>query len=589
MNVLATPISSDVPTPGELVSRNATAGSSPTNWLDLLNSKLQTEGQATPVRSEPAASTTPSATTVTKSVSAPESALASASTASTAAGPAAPTGTASASANLQIGRPSGQPQARLKRPGTADETAGAAELMAAFQFKAAPLPITHPMASVETGTVESGMESTGGNADAMGDAVASYPLGLGKSELGGPIGHESTSDNSAQPWTGHFVSTQPSGSADKNAVRPSLPLSPKRSDQASIQLSLTGSPEELQQPHTAPAIPLQNWERPISAPVMAMLAAPFPDTAGPLPVPPPEAMSALPKASLSALPVESGLDAANRLSSATIALGDKATEPIRTEPTTAADLTQPNISNEMPPPEAPVEILGTPTAQPESTMKSGREQSEIAGWFTRGFLTRQNSAGDGRRVQAAISTGWRTKHSAGTEPGEITALTATSPLTSGVPQNFSTDAMEVASHPSNLATHITEQAVHFKSSGLDSMQVVLKPDPKTEIHLEFVTRDGQIEAHARVASGDIQQLGHNWTHLQDSLAQQGIRLLPLSGSDSFAGGTGTQGETARRELPELPGNLPATAKPSAAPTTGSTADLTVRQLIKRLGLLDSWA
>ena len=225
-------------------------------------------------------------------------------------------------------------------------------------------------------------------------------------------------------------------------------------------------------------------------------------------------------------------------------------------------------------------------------MKSGREQSEIAGWFTRGFLTRQNSTGDGRRVPAVVSTAWRTKHPASPEPGEISALTATGPASSGVPNNLSSDAMEVAAAPHRLEAPITEQAIHFKSSGLNSTQVVLKPDPQTEIHLEFITRDGQTEAHARVASGDVQQLGHNWAHLQDSLAQQGIRLLPLSGAESFAAGMGSQGDgAARRELPLPLESVPAVGKPAAPSLTANAAatDLTVRQLIKRLGLLDSWA
>ena len=223
-------------------------------------------------------------------------------------------------------------------------------------------------------------------------------------------------------------------------------------------------------------------------------------------------------------------------------------------------------------------------------MKSGHEQSEIAGWFTRGFLTRQNSPGDGRRVPAVISTGWRAKHAAGSETDAISALSAANPAVSGTANEFSADAKEVAASVP-LATHIAEQAVQFKSSGLNSMSVVLKPDVHTEIRLEFATRDGQIEARAHVASGDLQQLGANWTQLQDSLAQQGIRLLPLAGGEALAMGAGAQGNgTARRELPEASDGAAPALKPSALSLTASTAsNLTVRQLIKRLGLLDSWA
>ncbi|HTH47187.1 MAG TPA: hypothetical protein VMB21_06725 [Candidatus Limnocylindria bacterium] len=242
-------------------------------------------------------------------------------------------------------------------------------------------------------------------------------------------------------------------------------------------------------------------------------------------------------------------------------------------------------------PHAAGEIHGTPGAQGGGTMKSGREQSEIAGWFTRGFLTRQNSTGDGRRVTAAISTSWRTKHSADGEFGDLSALNGSSPIASGAQAGLAADAMEVAAAPVSVAAHITEQAVHFKSSGLNSLQVVLKPDSNTEIHLKFVTRDGQTEAHAHVAMGDLQHLGSNWTQLQDSLAQQGIRLLPLSSDGSFAGGAGAQGDgAARPPLPEVPGTPLVAAKPVSPSSAASTApEPTVHQLIKRLGLLDSWA
>jgi hypothetical protein len=267
---------------------------------------------------------------------------------------------------------------------------------------------------------------------------------------------------------------------------------------------------------------------------------------------------------------------------------EKVAEPLPPEPA----ISQPAAEaiNAPVPPADSVEIRGTHGAQGESTMKSGHEQSEIAGWFTRGFLTRQNSPGDSRRVSAVISTGWRTKHAAGSETDAVAALSAANPAVSGAANEFSADAKEVAA-PVPLATHIAEQAVQFKSSGLNSMSVVLKPDAHTEIRLEFATRDGQIEARAHVASGDLQQLGSNWTQLQDSLAQQGIRLLPLAGGDALAMGAGSQGNgTARRELPEASDSAVPALKPSALSLTAGTAsNLTVRQLIKRLGLLDSWA
>ena len=310
----------------------------------------------------------------------------------------------------------------------------------------------------------------------------------------------------------------------------------------------------------------------------------------------PESISHLrsgPPVAVKDLPVEAASKATpapSETKSLTLPTGwEKVSESTKPEP--VAEQAAGVITDNQQPPAESVEIRGTPGAPQESTMKSGREQSEIAGWFGRGFLTRQNSPGDGRRVQAVISTGWRTKHAAGSETDDISALSAGNPALSGTPNELSADAKEVAAAPVPLATHIAEQAIHFKSSGLNSMAVVLKPDPQTEIRLEFATRDGQIEARAHVTGGDLQQLGSNWTQLQDSLAQQGIRLLPLSGGEALAMGTGAQGDgAARRELPQTPENGSPAPQPSSLPITASTAsNLTVRQHIKRLGLLDSWA
>jgi hypothetical protein len=66
----------------------------------------------------------------------------------------------------------------------------------------------------------------------------------------------------------------------------------------------------------------------------------------------------------------------------------------------------------------------------------------------------------------------------------------------------------------------------------DSMAVVLRPDANTELVLHVTQRNGQIETAVRCERGDLDALNALWPQLQDSLAQQKIRLAPLRESTS---------------------------------------------------------
>jgi hypothetical protein len=66
----------------------------------------------------------------------------------------------------------------------------------------------------------------------------------------------------------------------------------------------------------------------------------------------------------------------------------------------------------------------------------------------------------------------------------------------------------------------------------DSMAVVLRPDADTELFVHLAQRNGQVEATVRCERGDAQLLGALWGQLQESLAQQKVRLAPLQESPS---------------------------------------------------------
>jgi hypothetical protein len=92
---------------------------------------------------------------------------------------------------------------------------------------------------------------------------------------------------------------------------------------------------------------------------------------------------------------------------------------------------------------------------------------------------------------------------------------------------------------SNLLLRETSLVRQYSS---DSMAVVLRPDDNTELYVHFAQRNGQIEATIRCDRGDAHQLGALWPQLQESLAQQRVRLAPLqegpSANSNFNHSTG---------------------------------------------------
>ncbi len=81
-----------------------------------------------------------------------------------------------------------------------------------------------------------------------------------------------------------------------------------------------------------------------------------------------------------------------------------------------------------------------------------------------------------------------------------------------------------------ISSLIARESALVKKHGSDSLAVVLRPDAETELFVHLSQRDGQIEATVRCERGDVHQLGALWTQLQESLAQQKVRLAPLQES-----------------------------------------------------------
>jgi hypothetical protein len=70
----------------------------------------------------------------------------------------------------------------------------------------------------------------------------------------------------------------------------------------------------------------------------------------------------------------------------------------------------------------------------------------------------------------------------------------------------------------------------LRVSGQEKLEVVLRPDAGTELHLHITKVDGLIQVRARCDKGDFTMLEANWTLVQSSLAAQGIRVEQLQPS-----------------------------------------------------------
>ena len=79
----------------------------------------------------------------------------------------------------------------------------------------------------------------------------------------------------------------------------------------------------------------------------------------------------------------------------------------------------------------------------------------------------------------------------------------------------------------NLQLRIVNGAMELRAARKDSMEVVIRPDTQTEMVLHLSRQNGLVDVEARMQRGDVGTLTQQWSQLQHSLAQQGIRLNAL--------------------------------------------------------------
>jgi hypothetical protein len=79
----------------------------------------------------------------------------------------------------------------------------------------------------------------------------------------------------------------------------------------------------------------------------------------------------------------------------------------------------------------------------------------------------------------------------------------------------------------NIQLRIVNGAMEMRAVRAESMSVVLRPDTHTEMVLNLTMQNGLVDVEARMQRGDGGQLAQQWSQLQQSLSQQGIRLHTL--------------------------------------------------------------
>jgi hypothetical protein len=71
----------------------------------------------------------------------------------------------------------------------------------------------------------------------------------------------------------------------------------------------------------------------------------------------------------------------------------------------------------------------------------------------------------------------------------------------------------------------------LRASSHDRVEVMLRPDAQTQLVVQVVKVDGQIEVRARCERGDFQLLDSHWDAVRHSLETQGVRVEPLLASN----------------------------------------------------------
>jgi hypothetical protein len=116
-----------------------------------------------------------------------------------------------------------------------------------------------------------------------------------------------------------------------------------------------------------------------------------------------------------------------------------------------------------------------------------------------------------------------------------------------------------------LEHRLTGLVAELRRLKADSMLVVVKPDTRSELHLDLKLQDGRVKIDVRIQRGDVAGLSAHWAQLQENLAGQGIRLgsLPHVSSSNPAGPDWTGGSAQPQSQQHRPSTLPDVPEPGS--------------------------
>lgn len=129
----------------------------------------------------------------------------------------------------------------------------------------------------------------------------------------------------------------------------------------------------------------------------------------------------------------------------------------------------------------------------------------------------------------------------------------------------------------------------IRSTGQRELEVVIRPDNETELHLHIRNEGGQLFLQARCERGDHRWLESQWSSIQNSLNAQGVRVEPLEAAfraqHHTSSGSMASDSDARRESPRGPNDF---SSEQDLPKTSKTKRTSAGSAIRGRGW-QSWA
>jgi len=198
-------------------------------------------------------------------------------------------------------------------------------------------------------------------------------------------------------------------------------------------------------------------------------------------------------------------------------------------------------------------------------MKKAEENGQTeqgAGHFvpSKPALAEGSVAGNGARLASVVTPGpvASAPRAAFSPPSSAFAGASSQSVVSASiapPQEISRTRSSINLEP--VQTLISNWAIDIRRTKADTMEVVLKPNPETEVALRLSLQHGSVDVAAELKRGDLAGVTAYWPQLQESLSGQGIRLGAVQSSNggdlSGRASTGQFHQSDRHPAsPELP-------------------------------------